>query len=380
MTGPSYRAVPRITNPVPTPIERSAAHPVGLWLGNSCRERQNRPRRRQVLPLARLVVLFALAAPLAPGGAASALELALPLACSPGVDCWVARHVDHAAGPGLRDHACGTLTDEGHDGVDLAIADLAAMARGIDVRAAAAGTVRAVRDGEPDLRVEERGRAAVDGRECGNGVLLEHPEGWQTQYCHLRRGSVAVRPGEEVAAGTRLGLVGLSGLTSFPHLHLTVRRAGRPVDPFTGTPPGAVACGAAGPGLWSAEAAAALAYTPVPLTGLGVAAREPVRAELDRGEHLEVTLPADAPALVVWARGFGLRRGDRWHLLLLDPAGRPVVDRRLEQDRDQAFAIRWAGRRRPAEGWPPGTWRARVEVERGGTRLALERTVTLGPG
>ena len=172
---------------------------------------------------------FALALLAAGALPARALELDLPLACTPGRDCWIAHHVDHEPGPGLRDHACGTLTYDGHDGVDFALPDLAAMEAGVPVLAAAAGIVRAVRDGEVDQRVEERGREAVAGRECGNGVLLDHGAGWQTQYCHLRRGSVAVAPGDRVTAGTRLGLVGLSGLTSFPHLHFEVRRAGREI-------------------------------------------------------------------------------------------------------------------------------------------------------
>jgi len=322
---------------------------------------------------------FALALLAAGALPARALELDLPLACTPGRDCWIAHHVDHEPGPGLRDHACGTLTYDGHDGVDFALPDLAAMEAGVPVLAAAAGIVRAVRDGEVDQRVEERGREAVAGRECGNGVLLDHGAGWQTQYCHLRRGSVAVAPGDRVTAGTRLGLVGLSGLTSFPHLHFEVRRAGREIDPFTAQPIGEGSCGVGGPGLWRPEIAAALAYRAVPLTGLGVAPREPERGELDRGEHQGERLAADAPALVVWARGFGLRKGDRWRLRLFDPAGRPVVDRALEQDRDQALAIRWAGRRRPAEGWTPGLWRAEVEVRRGAERFALARTVSLVP-
>lgn len=322
-------------------------------------------------------VVWSFVSALAFAPVAFALELGLPIRCTPGVDCWIAHHLDHDSGPGLRDHACGTLTYDGHDGVDFAVADLAAMAQGVEVRAAAAGLVRAVRDGEPDERVEERGRAAVAGRECGNGVLLDHGDGWQTQYCHLRRGSVVVAPGDRVTAGAPLGLVGLSGLTSFPHLHFEVRQGRRTIDPFTARPIGEGRCGTADAGLWRPEAAAALAYVAVPLSGLGVAEREPERSELDRGMHQSAALTADVPALVVWARGFGLRKGDRWRLRLLDPAGRPVVDRSLEQDRDQAFAIRWVGRRRPAEGWPVGTWRAAVEVRRGAESFGLERPIEI---
>lgn len=387
MTGPSYQAACPLPKGVPASPARRSPVLSRDWLGNSCRPRQKLPAAaRQLLPGPRplgLPVWALLAgAMLAQGplaATAGALELDLPLGCRPGRDCWVVHHVDHDPGPGLRDHACGTLTYDGHDGVDLGIADLAAMAAGVEVLAAAAGTVRAIRDGEPDQRVEERGRAAVAGRECGNGVLLDHGDGWSTQYCHLRRGSLAVAPGERVAAGARLGLVGLSGLTSFPHLHFEVRRDGRQIDPFTGLAIGEGRCGAAGPGLWRAGLAPALDYVAVPLTGIGVAEREPERAELDRGEHQGALLAVDAPALVVWARGYGLRKGDRWRLRLLDPAGRAVVDRAVDQERDQAFAIRWAGLRRPAQGWPPGRWRATVEVSRGDARFALERSVEVRP-
>jgi D-3-phosphoglycerate dehydrogenase len=51
-------------------------------------------------------------------------------------------------------------------------------------------------------------RGEIAGRECGNGVVIAHEDGWETQYCHMRRGSVAVQPGERVARGQTLGLVG----------------------------------------------------------------------------------------------------------------------------------------------------------------------------
>lgn len=310
-------------------------------------------------------------------GSAHAGGFALPLRCTPGVDCWIVHHVDQDAGPGVRDYACGTLTYDGHDGVDFAIADLAAMARGVDVLAAAEGIVLAVRDGEPDVAVERRGLDAVRGRECGNGVVIAHENGLRTQYCHLRRGSLRVVPGQRVRTGELLGLVGLSGKTSFPHLHFEVLDGRRSLDPFTGAPVGTGSCPATGPGLWQAEVAAALPYRVVPLTGLGVATREPSRDELDHGAHQSTVLAADAPALVVWARGFGLKKGDRWVFTLVDPTGRSVVERELEQDRDQAFAIRWAGRRRPAEGWPLGSWRAAVVVHRGAMRFALAQEIQL---
>ena len=46
--------------------------------------------------------------------------------------------------------------------------------------------------------------------------------------------AMAVKLGDTVVAGQRLGLVGLSGMTEFPHLHFEVAKGGAVVDPFLG--------------------------------------------------------------------------------------------------------------------------------------------------
>lgn len=53
----------------------------------------------------------------------------------------------------------------------------------------------------------------------GNHVIVDHGNGEFSLLAHLRRGSVAVRAGQRVAAGDKLGECGNSGNTSEPHLH-----------------------------------------------------------------------------------------------------------------------------------------------------------------
>ena len=58
-------------------------------------------------------------------------------------------------------------------------------------------------------------------RMAGNHVVLSTSAGY-VLVAHLQQGSVGVRPGEHVAAGNRLGLVGNSGNSLGPHLHIQV--------------------------------------------------------------------------------------------------------------------------------------------------------------
>ena len=173
------------------------------------------------------MIRYALALALCAGPAA-ALELSLPVDCEMGKQCYIQNFVDRDPGPDYADFTCGSLSYDGHKGTDFRVATLAEMEEGVAVIAAAPGRVRAIRDGVDDLGA----KAFPSGKDCGNAVVIAHDGGWETQYCHLRKGSVAVQGGDRVAAGAHLGLIGFSGNTAFPHLHFSVRKDGAPIDPF----------------------------------------------------------------------------------------------------------------------------------------------------
>ena len=292
--------------------------------------------------------------------AGEAPRLALPVDCEIGRLCVVQSYVDADPGPGARDHRCGPLATDGHDGIDIRLPSAVEMRRGVAVVAAAAGLVMAATDGAPDRPIDG---SAVTGRGSGNTVVIDHGAGWVTQYSHLRRGSLVARTGARVAAGQPLGQIGLSGRSEFPHLHFSLRHHGRPVDPFTGQGVGA-GCAVAGGSLWTAEAGTALAYRAGGLLAAGFAARPPSRRDVQDGGARAEALSAEAPLIVFWGLAWGLRAGDREHISLSAADGALLAEERAKVPGDRAEWLRFLGARRPAAAWPPGRYRARYRVER----------------
>lgn len=313
------------------------------------------------------ILAFSLSVALSPG--AAALEHALPVDCVPGETCWIVNYVDMDPGKAARDYTCGAQTYNGHDGTDFAIRDLRAMRAGVSVLASAAGVVKARRDGVSDEGMGNH----PEGQECGNGVVIDHADGWQTQYCHLRRGSVQARVGQRVEAGTPLGLVGNSGKAEFPHLHFEVRRRGESLDPFAGGAVGA-GCGRAAAPLWDGAAAKALQYRPASIYAAGIAGERVTSREI-HGEDEMPRARRSSPALVAWAAIFGVRAGDELELLLRDDAGKVLARHRVTARRDQARYIFYTGRPRKEAQWPAGEYHAEASLLRPGAAGAPYSTV-----
>ena len=284
--------------------------------------------------------------------------------CTLGEDCYIQQYVDHDPGPGAHDFTCGSLSYDGHSGTDIALPTLAAMEEGVRVLAAAAGTVVGVRDEMPDQILTAENRASIQGRECGNRVAIRHGDGWITQYCHLKRGSVLVQDGTYVEAGTPLALVGLSGATQFPHLHISLRKGKELRDPFTPDldPNAADSCGAAGSETHWAQP---VPYEAGDFLTAGFADHVPDYGAVTAGTADQSPLPADAPALVFWAMAYGARAGDRMELSILGPKSAPVFHTEVPLEKTQARLFR-AGGIRLKDPLKPGQYSGQARLIRKG--------------
>lgn len=292
----------------------------------------------------------------------SPLPLSLPLDCQPGVDCWVFNYVDADPGKGRADFACGQMSYDTHKGTDIALAHTGRLDELVAVRAAAAGKVLGVRDGMKDVSVRQIGRAAVKGKECGNGVRVDHGGGWHTQYCHMKRGTVSVKSGDLVRTGDRIGAVGLSGLTEFPHVHMTVEKDGKVVDPFVGLS-GGENCDIGAAPLWRREVLEKLRYLSAIPYNMGFADRLPTAQEIRSGAFQANSLSASSPTLVFWSEIAGLRPGDFVSVRFFDPDGAVLASKEESMAKHQIRIWRAIGKR-SKNGWAPGAYRGEVTILR----------------
>jgi hypothetical protein len=158
---------------------------------------------------------------------ASGQPFVSPIGGTPYVDWTIVNYSDLDATEGLVDYRGGNYTYNGHNAIDFALANFAAMDAGVPVYAAADGTVLFAQDGQHDRcsRVSPCG-------DFPNYIWIQHANGIVTDYLHLKKGSVNVSVGQQVVAGQQIALVGSSGLSSDAHLHFSVRQNGAFVETY----------------------------------------------------------------------------------------------------------------------------------------------------
>lgn len=280
---------------------------------------------------------------------ALAIELGLPAQCDLGKTCFLQQYPDMNAGSAAIDPLCGSRSYDGHKGTDLRILSLKDMEKGYPVIAIADGKVLRARDGETDHLVEtSKDRARISGKECGNGLVMQLEDGYEVQYCHLKKGSLAVKPGTDVRKGDRLGDIGASGLTQFPHVHITVSRNGETLDPLTGRElsQGCTQTFRREASLFSPDIVEKLDLKKPDILSSGLAGK-PVdhRALVTDGPPPQVS--SRDPVFVAWAWFANLAKGNTIRLLVKDAEGNPLVDHTSKPlDRAKATYSAFAGRKR----------------------------------
>ena len=287
--------------------------------------------------------------------------LGMPLDCVLGETCVIEDYPDIDPSDATADYRCGLKSRNGHSGTDFALLNFDQMTQGVRVIAAADGRVQAIRNTLPDQPYVPG--TNLNGQECGNAVRIDHGNGYQSVYCHMKLGSVRVTPGQRVLKGQLLGEVGLSGLTNYPHLHLTITQGGDVVDPFA--PSQTNACSEPLETLWITTPP----YTDAGLATVGVSDAVPELQAVQSGAARRATLSSN-DSLVLYAHAFHGNKHDRIEFEMSGPEG-IVFEHTARLNEDQVQLMRAYGRRAPSQGWPTGAYRGYTRLIRGDTILAV---------
>jgi murein DD-endopeptidase MepM/ murein hydrolase activator NlpD len=93
---------------------------------------------------------------------------------------------------------------------------------GVDLAAANGSKIYPVRDGAVTFAGWKEGYGRV--------VIVQHKDGLQSVYAHNRAN--LVKAGQRVTQDTPIGEVGSSGRCTGAHVHVEVRKNGKPINPM----------------------------------------------------------------------------------------------------------------------------------------------------
>jgi murein DD-endopeptidase MepM/ murein hydrolase activator NlpD len=306
-------------------------------------------------------------------------QFGLPLNCSGDAPCFVQNLVDIDRGKGILDPFCNAATFDKHKGTDIRLPNIAAMQRWGDILSIADGVVTATRGNMADrLWQTKADQKRFKGRECGNGVAINHGKingvEYTSQFCHMARRSITVRAGDQVKRGDKIGAMGLSGATQFPHIHVSIRRNGKVVDPFTGQSPGANC-------------------HDIDTSGTLFSAAALDRLQSMRSEHLiedgfangpvdgtqlllgDIQPPTRNGSLVYFTKFINLKKDDFIRLSISGPDGEFARSQTKPLDRKKSTLTSYVGRKTPPK---PGFYQGTAELIRKGEIITSHKSRIIG--
>lgn len=320
---------------------------------------------RYLLSLAVIIVVITLISLFEVKAYANNFRLFFPLDCAYGVDCWAVNYVDVDPSSDRKDYKCNAKSYDGHKGTDFAVGSISEINAGVDVLAAADGKVLRIRDGEQDFIKNKEQIAFVkkQRKECGNAVLIDHANGYQTIYCHLKNGSVTVSSDQEVKAGDKIAQMGISGVTEFPHLHIGVTHDGNVLDPYTGAT-NQEGCAKHYSSLWSDKER--MTYEPAVIFNGGFDNTPPDFDAITNGKEVPSELYAvNSNAFVFWAGFYNIEPGDIINFVITMPDGAVFHKHTITADKTRSRQYYFIGRKiKDPSMLPAGTYQGIVTLER----------------
>ena len=283
------------------------------------------------------------------------IKLTPPIACTVGKNCWIFNYFDNDPTEKRADYKHGTMSYDNHTGTDFGIATLTQMRKGVNVIASADGIVIAFRDGMNDQFYKHgEEKARIKNMECGNAVILKHSKNLITQYCHMKKGSVIVKRGGTVYRGQKLGEVGLSGKTEFPHVHLSVYYKNKKIDPFANINKHNIKTyKILEENLWKNSPP----YNSSVILNAGFSDEKPIKKKAINGDYNKTRFLPSSPKLIFWVDILGIKAGDKLEMQIIDPKGKILVKKNKTISKNKIKYFQFIGKSLKKRTWfNPITW------------------------
>ncbi len=308
----------------------------------------------------------------------AAPQLGMPLQCEYGKECFIQKYMDLNPSKNIyMDYTCGTLSSENHNGTDFRLRDFTELQKNVPVVAAEAGVIKATRDGMDDITVTNIDVKSLNGMYCGNAVLISHKDHYETQYCHMKKGSIKVQKDMKVDKGDVIGYVGLSGDTEYPHLHFSLRHKEEDVDPFVGDYAPFTGCDKTRYPLWDKATLQKLTYIPTGLLNNWFFTEVPKAYEARNGVYDSITKMNTETTLLVFATDlFGAQKGDVLHVEIRNPKKEVLIQDNHTFEAAKAQYFHFIGKYRKAEPWMLGQYVGVVTLTRN-EKTVFENTKNL---
>ncbi len=301
--------------------------------------------------------------------------LELPINCVLGRTCFIVdlydhgRNLDEMGYPFLMDYTGNKRTTDDYYGTRFQVYNSTLADRGADITASADGVVVSVRDQLPSDPYAITVLGSRLRESVGNSVVVDHGNGWETQYSGLLKNSVPVKRGDKVKAGDVLGKVQRFARQSYPTMHFVVRYKSIPIDPFVGVYDGMFTTDLKRNPLWK-DNFEQIAFTrDVGLIATGFSKEVPDIERVKRSMLDSSYFRGDDDQILFWSYAFGLKKGDKVTIAIYNPKGAMVSRHEdiLPKDQERYFA--YVGRKAETYGLPQGVYRGSITVRREGETL-----------
>ena len=157
--------------------------------------------------------------------------------------------------------------------------------------------------------------------------------------------------------------LGFPDAPSFPHLHVTLRKDGKPIDPFTGRGMESE-CGQSGTSEWAEAATESIAYSAPGVFNAGFSDTAPSMETVMAGTSHADVIPPSADAMIFWAQLYGVKEGDVVHTKLVGASSGVLAESKTVIDKNQVEYLTFVGKKRTGDSLPEDVFSGAVTLKR----------------